>query len=761
MGSSASGSQGEIQAPPPVAGRMALVSHTLPPSGNGQAIVLGRLLDGLTHRDCLLLTSKTPQPDSLTAELRGAYLELPPEFRLPIPRRPGLLRMFAETLDALIRGIARAGDIRRMAKAHGAGTLVCCTGEVFELPACAHAAKALGLPFYVYMFDWYAKKYGYMPGLQGKLFTAVASAAEPHLLRAAAGVIVTNAVMQEELRRRYGVDSIVIHNPARETPTPLVRSETEVVQAPARPEFDVVFAGAVYQAHYGAIINLLEAMERRVPASVSLTLYTDTSAEVLARAGVKGPFKLHPRVSPECLTPILAKADILFLPLAFDSPFPEIVRTSLPAKFGDYLASGTPILAHLPPDSFLARYLTQHGCGLVVDRDEPDAVSDGLQRLLEDRTLRQRLARNAQERCRIDFDPQTARQKFERLVLGGHAPAPRLPRAARPRVSVVIPTRNRPRQLALAIESALHQDYENLEVIVVDDGSAPDTSFANTPPNPRVTLIRQENRGPAAARNAGLAITKGEYVAFLDDDDLFCAGKLQRQVQLMESNPDVVMSHTSYARIDPQGGPLGVVNSGTTTGWVYVDIVRSSRIATPTVMVRRAAVPAPLFDERFRIAEDSLAWISIARTSRILGIDEALSKVCIDGRNASTNPRSLIEGIETVLREVVERDELMGPIQKRRLTAEKFMQLASLRWRAGDRFTALGAWLKAETTWPTVPLLWPWRSGYNVWSRLRGRLALRTRLRAVALSLSQPAQVGTSTVPTRDPNQPPPSERRT
>ncbi len=101
-------------------------------------------------------------------------------------------------------------------------------------------------------------------------------------------------------------------------------------------------------------------------------------------------------------------------------------------------------------------------------------------------------------------------------------------------VSVIIPTFNRETTVVGAVESALQQTHREIEVIVVDDGSTDGTTKVLEPLADRITVIRQENAGPSAARNRGVAASKGGIVAFLDSDDHWTADKIERQVKLME-----------------------------------------------------------------------------------------------------------------------------------------------------------------------------------------------------------------------------------
>ena len=112
-------------------------------------------------------------------------------------------------------------------------------------------------------------------------------------------------------------------------------------------------------------------------------------------------------------------------------------------------------------------------------------------------------------------------------------------------VSVIIPVRNGSRYLREAIQSVLDQDYEPIEVIVADNGSEDDSrTVAAAMPGP-VRVIEEPTPGAGHARNAGVRLAMGEYVAFLDADDLWLPGKLTRQVQALSANPeiDLVFTH--------------------------------------------------------------------------------------------------------------------------------------------------------------------------------------------------------------------------
>ena len=107
-----------------------------------------------------------------------------------------------------------------------------------------------------------------------------------------------------------------------------------------------------------------------------------------------------------------------------------------------------------------------------------------------------------------------------------------------PLVSVIIPTYNAARHLPESIESIFRQNYPNLEIIVIDDGSTDDTKETITPYLDKITYIYKENGGPASARNMGIKLAKGEFIAFADADDLWPEDKLERQLSHFREHPD-------------------------------------------------------------------------------------------------------------------------------------------------------------------------------------------------------------------------------
>jgi len=110
-----------------------------------------------------------------------------------------------------------------------------------------------------------------------------------------------------------------------------------------------------------------------------------------------------------------------------------------------------------------------------------------------------------------------------------------------PLVSAVIPTFNRGWIMAEAVQSVLDQTYEPLEIIVVDDGSTDNTRDVLEPFMDRITLLKQENKGVSAARNLGIKNARGEFIAFLDSDDLWLPDKTACQIDFFKANPKAII----------------------------------------------------------------------------------------------------------------------------------------------------------------------------------------------------------------------------
>ncbi len=171
-----------------------------------------------------------------------------------------------------------------------------------------------------------------------------------------------------------------------------------------------------------------------------------------------------------------------------------------------------------------------------------------------------------------------------------------------PRVSVVVPVFGVERFVATAIDSVLAQTFRDLELILVDDGSTDRSDeICASYKDPRIRLVRQPNAGLAAARNAGIRLARGEYIALLDADDEWLPGKLARHVEVLDRIPSAGASFCQSENMDLAGRSLGfrfrdVPGAATeVAGAVWADltplgILLNNPMAPSNLVIRRSAL---------------------------------------------------------------------------------------------------------------------------------------------------------------------------
>ena len=228
------------------------------------------------------------------------------------------------------------------------------------------------------------------------------------------------------------------------------------------------------------------------------------------------------------------------------------------------------------------------------------------------------------------------------------------------KVSVIIPFYNRSDLVIRAINSVLNQTHSNFEILVINDGSTDNISKVKkiVKSDKRIHLVNlSSNKGAANARNIGIDKSTGDYVAFLDSDDVFEKDKLKIQLTKMVLNKSNV-SHTSYYR----NGFSDVVlfHSGKQTGVMIPTLIWSCQIATPTVMIRREYLNRNhyRFNPNLVIGEDTCFWITILLHENLLGIDIPLTTVYSNENSAAYNVEKQIIGMKTILKFVLENDNL-------------------------------------------------------------------------------------------------------
>lgn len=258
-----------------------------------------------------------------------------------------------------------------------------------------------------------------------------------------------------------------------------------------------------------------------------------------------------------------------------------------------------------------------------------------------------------------------------------------------PKVSVIIPTYNCARYLPEAINSVLNQTYQDLEIIVVDDGSTDNTRTITGEYidkfSEKIRYFYQENKGPGAARNIGIQQAKGEYICFLDADDLILSGSINKRINFFEKNRELTMVFSDFTlNFDSseiinanlrKNNFLNLLN-GSIESKNNNEIILNSKflidffkrnmpVWTGTVMIKKIAIEKiGAFKENMRISEDlDFWWRTIKHYQKIGYIDEPLSFYRRTRGTLCKNIENLYSGtidfLTGVLNEVTNNKELL------------------------------------------------------------------------------------------------------
>lgn len=390
--------------------KFAVLSHILPPSPSGQSVMLYRLLKDIPSSKYCLISGENYQSamneNSSSAKLPAYYYYLKPPIQLQTPKR---LKLYIPCviLNSCLTILKRALQIVKIIRNENSSILISCTGDLYDIPASYLASRWTNVPLIPYIFDDYAYQWTGFQRYFSKFYERI-------ILNGAKGIIVTNEYMKNEYIHRYGVKSVVIRNPS---PIPDLEWLDKSDKIFDEKYINIVYTGAIYHANYDAFQNLIAAIQKLGRTDIKLHLFTAQPIAQLEKNRISGQMVVcHDHINQSEVHKVMRQADILFLPLAFDSPIWKVIRTSAPGKMGEYMAVGKPILVHAPKDSFISWYFRKNQCGIVVDKNSVNLLSEALANLIANKKLQIQLGLQARKQAESDFTIAVMQAKFIELL---------------------------------------------------------------------------------------------------------------------------------------------------------------------------------------------------------------------------------------------------------------------------------------------------------------------------------------------------------
>ncbi|WP_347273679.1 glycosyltransferase [Candidatus Kuenenia sp.] len=266
----------------------------------------------------------------------------------------------------------------------------------------------------------------------------------------------------------------------------------------------------------------------------------------------------------------------------------------------------------------------------------------------------------------------------------------------KPLVSIVMPTYNCAAYLPESIESILAQTYDTYEVVVIDDGSADNTKLVLEPYMEKIRYIDLgRNEGLPTARNLGIQSAKGEYVAFLDADDIWMPEKLEMSIDQFMKNPDAGMVYSKHINIDSKSQFMeGKIMRRLPSGNIFTQLFfEQNFIICSSVVVRKEVFnKTALFDSELVNCQDWDMWLRIAFYYKAIGIDVPLVKYRHSSKSLSKNrdnvlkyQKVIIDKIYTMFKD--SENGISEKMYKKRLAAH-YAKIGRHYMRMGDKIAA-------------------------------------------------------------------------
>lgn len=355
--------------------KVLVVSAYTPPVVVGTAVILGNLLRFFPKGSYCILTNDFR--DGKDAVDDRSTLNCPYSL-IRIPRYRGnnaRLMSLHIILEFLFIPLIVLKGILAISR-QGTHAILGTSSEGNFLIAAYLLHKVSRLRFFVYMFDLYVE------GRRSRIQKTVARVFEKHILSSAEKVFVMSESMQEHYMNKYGLQTEYLPHPV------ILDQFLERTDQSNRDQHEkrVVYTGECTAAQAQCLVDMANVMN--LLEGVKFYVYVPKSAEQMASIGVCGPNVVVSFAKRNEIPKMQQSADILFLPLGFNTSYPDVIKTASPGKMPEYMAAGKPILIYAPSYSYISRYARRHGFGYVVDKRDIDLLKNSVKFLLNDYELK-------------------------------------------------------------------------------------------------------------------------------------------------------------------------------------------------------------------------------------------------------------------------------------------------------------------------------------------------------------------------------------
>jgi glycosyltransferase involved in cell wall biosynthesis len=279
-----------------------------------------------------------------------------------------------------------------------------------------------------------------------------------------------------------------------------------------------------------------------------------------------------------------------------------------------------------------------------------------------------------------------------------------------PLISIIIPTYNRAEFISQAVESVLGQTMHEWELLVVDDGSTDNTCevLAAYRRDPRIHYFYQLNQGQSVARNEALRMIQGDFVGFLDSDDLWAPDKLEKQLAILEANPHVDIVHGDESTMDVQGVVISRKNMKRYSGWITRYLLADNSVSITTALVRRRCFEEMGgFDTSVGVADDYELWLRFSALYRYHYEPGIVASYRVMEDQISSDKRRRFAANDLIIKNFLKRyGDVLSRQDKRWGLARFYCRSARYFASIGDRGKAVQAIFMAFRNAPWDAVVW-------------------------------------------------------